>query len=537
MVIESALASLQQDKNRIISETLLKDNGDMLKSTTEVRALTLSDNKRIARLQAALKLIVDAYEAQHDKESDGECNVNQNVLQTVAGAVMMQSLSDCSASKTSGCFWGPQGTKMQFLLDWMINYENDRASSTRDYIRQLLLEWIQPAAEKKHQLAACLALLEFLQRHRCKFEISSRSSTISCLVGDRTEIFMNALQAVVDRGTIRVANSPCVKLSKLALIALEALVLLSGDIAAKYLTSDEAAKKELAQGDLMRLTVESINFVLHVLRRWHSHSMHRRFLVAAVEHLQSYASPCKIILKNGVGHESPSNICLNVTTALNVLSWHWVASVPVFCTRIDVFIRVQKISLSENFSRVLKKVIYEATMDGSYDTNTPAEVMYAQLRYVCLVMDSVGREKGCYKVLEESSQEIKTAFVVVFTHSLSLASRNGAEGTIRLILRVFRTVFLTGERLQLLSSQDEEQELLSQLLRIHDSAVEAKGNSDGLSQCLDELEFFLADYVISRDLFITEILRRLQDAYTQCDLVSRVLKLNLAASTCRCAKG
>ncbi|KAE8996399.1 hypothetical protein PR001_g19870 [Phytophthora rubi] len=178
--MEAAIASLERVKTGIRSDSLLNPSGgddvDLLERTSEGRVLSLSDHKRIARLQAALTTVAIAYDGGNGVEASREVNSNRNLVCTVAGAAIMRATRDCSASRTNCCIWGSQAEKLHFLLDWMVNRERNLARSDHDFVRQLMLEWIQPTAEKQNQLAACLALFELLQR--CRQRLTSSVSGI-----------------------------------------------------------------------------------------------------------------------------------------------------------------------------------------------------------------------------------------------------------------------------------------------------------------------------------------------------------------------
>ncbi|KAH7479470.1 uncharacterized protein KRP23_6261 [Phytophthora ramorum] len=278
--MEAAITSLDRVKNGIRSESLLKPSGsddvDVLERTGEGRVLSLSDHKRIARLQAALSTVADAYEVGNEVGTTAQ---NRNLVCAVAAAAIMQATRDCTASRTNCCIWGPQAEKLHVLLNWMVNRECAVASLSHDFVRELLLDWIQPIAEKQNQLAACLALFELLQRRRRKMMTVVSGSECPFLLGDRAEAYMDALRGIIERGVRRVADSQRVKLSKLALIALEALALLCGDIAAIYLMSDEATKRSYASKELMHKMVTGVRFFLTVLRQWHLDST-RHFIIS-----------------------------------------------------------------------------------------------------------------------------------------------------------------------------------------------------------------------------------------------------------------
>ncbi|CAI5739297.1 unnamed protein product [Hyaloperonospora brassicae] len=530
--MEAALTRLRHTDSRIRSESLQlhngKHNADTLETTDAAQVLALSDHKRIARLVAALHSIVSAYDSQEteqeeDEEDEGATSLNRNLVCTVAGAAMMQSLKDCTVSRTNCCVWGPQADKLHLLLDWMVQRESDAAILTRDYVRRLLLEQIQPTAEKQDQLTACLTIFELLQRRHRKLPTFARGTAILCLLGDRAEMYLSATRAVVERGTIRVGDSRHVKLSKLALIALETLVLLCEDIAVQYMTSNEEAKKMLVVKGLMRATVECIRFVLAALRRWHMHSKHRLFLDYALEHLQSYATPCSAILSSTKEAEGKAAHGTNVeaTGTLDVLCWHWIAAAPLLCTRTDTSCSIKKTRPSETLTSVLKKWAFSSVQPNAMrDYNAIAvnpEVLYAQLRYVCIAMDSMGGVQGQAKTFGEISAEMKARFVFFFAQGLSVAGKRGDEGTVLFILKVLRTVLLSRDIRHLLSSQNDEQALLSQLLLIHDNSSAARGVPDRMPRGQTELEFFVADFIVSRELCLTEILRRMQDAHTNGD--------------------
>ncbi|RMX70298.1 hypothetical protein DD238_000012 [Peronospora effusa] len=519
--IEAAIAYLDHVTIGIRSESMQNvDDVDERERVVEGRVLSLLDHKWIARLQAALTTVINAYNVQNEEEATEVKDTHRNVVCTMAGAAMMQSLRDCTASRTNCCIWGSQAEKLHVLLDWMMKRESGVASSTCDYARQLLLQWIQPAAEKQNQLAACLTLFELLQRRRRELQTFAGDSEISCLLGDRTGMYLDALCIIVDRGTIRVADSHNVKPSKLALVSLEALTLLCGDVAAQYMTSNTAAKRRLVDEGTMCRTVKCVRFILAVLRQWHLHSIRRKFLIYALQHLQSYVTPCSVILSSmkELGDENGHVTITNDLAALDVLCWHWETIVPLLCTRTDVSSQIRKTRPPEVLTSALEKWAFSTVqpkeMDGSNNTVINPEVIYAQLRYVCVLMDLLGGVKGCSKALDGVHEEIKARFLFFFIQGLSLATKNRAEDTVLLILKVMRAILLPSDVhvLNLLNSRDAEQELLSQLLHLHSNSY---GISDTVSQGQADLEFFVADFIISRNLFITEFIWRVQDAWTQ----------------------
>ncbi|CAI5721312.1 unnamed protein product [Peronospora farinosa] len=519
--IEAAIANLDHVTIGIRSESMQNvDDVDERERVVEGRVLSLLDHKWIARLQAALTTVINAYNVQTEEEATEVKDTHRNVVCTMAGAAMMQSLRDCTASRTNCCIWGPQAEKLHVLLDWMMKRESGVASSTCDYARQLLLQWIQPAAEKQNQLAACLTLFELLQRRRRELQTFAGDSEISCLLGDRTGMYLDALCIIVDRGTIRVADSHRVKPSKLALVSLEALTLLCGDVAAQYMTSNTAAKRRLVDEGTMCRTVKCVRFILAVLRQWHLHSVRRQFLIYALQHLQSYVTPCSVILSSmkELGDENGHVTITNDLAALDVLCWHWETIVPLLCTRTDVSSQSRKTQPPEVLTSALEKWAFSTVqpkeMDGSNNTVINPEVIYAQLRYVCVLMDLLGGVKGCSKALDGVHEEVKARFFFFFIQGLSLATKNRAEETVLLILKVMRAVLLPSDVhvLNLLNSRDAEQELLSQLLHLHSNSY---GISDTVSQGQADFEFFVADFIISRNLFITEFIWRVQDAWTQ----------------------
>ncbi|KAG7393711.1 hypothetical protein PHYPSEUDO_004474 [Phytophthora pseudosyringae] len=526
--MEAAIAILEHGKSGIRSESLLNPSGgddvDVLERTPECRVLSLSDHKRIARLQAALTTVANAYGAQDKEEVTGEAGSSRNLVCAVAGAVMMQSMRDCTASRTNCCIWGPQAEKLQVLLDWMVVQESrdcGTALSTCDYVLQLLLEWINPTAEKQNQLASCLTLFELLQRRRRKLEDTCASASGNCwLLGKRAGTYMDALRAVVERGTGRVADTHRVKPSKLGLIAMETLALLCGEFAVQYMTANEAAKGALIENGIMRRAVGSMRFVVVTLRQWHLHSTRRQFLGYALQHLQAYVAACDAVLPgvNGVDGDTTRGSDENIRSVLDALCWHWETTVPILCTRTDASSRIQKQQPLEVLARVLKNWTLDTF--GTKGKSVNPEVVYAQVRYACVLMDSMGGVKGCSKAFLDFTAEVKVCFVFFFVQRLATATKNGNDTTVLLILKVLRTVLLPSDTCILLNSQDDEQELLSQLLRLH---TNARGISGSGSQVQTDLELFIADFMISRDLFISELTSRIQDSHTQS--VLRVISL------------
>ncbi|KAF4135780.1 hypothetical protein GN958_ATG15004 [Phytophthora infestans] len=489
--MEAAIACLGSLKGGVRIESLMKpgddDDVDVLERSTEGRVLSLSDHKQIARLQAALATIVNAYDVHvHSQEN----NSSRKLVRMVAGAAVTQSMRDCTASRTNFCIWGSQAERAHVLLEWM-----------------LLLEWIQPSVEKQKQLAGCLTLFELLQRRRRKLQTHVAQEESVMLLGDRIGAFVSALRGIVERGIIRVGDSHRVKPSKLALIALETLILLCGDIAVQYLASNGAAKTQLIDDGLMLEAVKSMRVCLGMLRRWHSHSARRQFLGYVLQHVQAYVEACDVALSsvNGIGADI---VDVNIGAVLNVLCWHWEMTAPLLCTRSDALSRIQKQQPSKVLARVLEKWIRDILEDRENFRANP-EVVQAQLRYVCLLMDSMGEMKGCSKSFGDFSAETKAKFVLFYVQGLATATRDDNGVTVLLILKVLRTLLLPGDTLNLLSSRDEEQGLLSQLLCLNRNSSIAPGS---LAQA--ELELTIADFIISRDLFITEIVCQVQDTQT-----------------------
>lgn len=231
---------------------------------------------------------------------------------------------------------------------------------------------------------------------------------------------------------------------------------------------------------------------------------------------------------------------INDLAALNVLCWHWETIAPLLCTRSGVSCRIQKTRPSEVLNSALEKWAFSTVqpkkMDSSSSTVINPEVIYAQLRYVCVLMDSIGGVKGCTKALSGVHEEVQPRFLFFFVQGLTLTTKNGAEETVLLILKVMRAVLLSSDvhLLTMLNSRNAEQNLLSQLLHLHSNSFSACVISDLVSQGQADLEFFVADFIISRNLFITELTWRVQDANTQNNQVSRMLLIGSCAIVLLC---
>ncbi|GMF10545.1 unnamed protein product [Phytophthora lilii] len=512
--MEAAIASLESAKTGIRSDSLLKPSGG---GDVDGRVLSLSDHKRIARLQAALTAVAKAYDAGAVVERAEAKDPNRNLICAVAGAAMMQATRDCTSSRTNCCIWAPQAEKLHVLLEWMMK----REAKACDYVRQLLLQWIELSAEKQKQLAASLSLFELLQRRRRNLmNIIGEKGSLS-MMADRVGAYMDALRAIVKRGITQVADSCRVKPSKLGLIALETLGMLCGDVASQYTTLDKPGKQTFISHGLACKMVESMHFFLVILRQWHMHSPRRQFLSYALEHLHAYVKACdnlfRIVDADGcrLGKDSDSNIL----EALDVLCWHWETTVPMVCTRSDVSSRIQKNQPGEVLVRVLRKwsvdVLNTKGKLGGRRVVLSPEVAYAQLRYVCILMDFAGGIKGCSKAFEGFSAVTKTYFVGFFIRVLSIARKNRDDIAVVTILKVLRAVLLHDDAFNLLSSRDEEQTFLSQLLRLHSNALPVYNNSERWASNQAELEFFISEFVIARELFITELVARIKDSSSQ----------------------
>ncbi|KAG6609266.1 uncharacterized protein IUM83_00888 [Phytophthora cinnamomi] len=103
--MEAAIASLERVKSGIRSESLLKpsdgDDVDVLERTAEGRVLSLSDHKRIARLQAALTTVANAYNGGKKAGEAQEINSRRNLVCAVAGAAVMQATRDYFQSQST----------------------------------------------------------------------------------------------------------------------------------------------------------------------------------------------------------------------------------------------------------------------------------------------------------------------------------------------------------------------------------------------------------------------------------------------------
>ncbi|KAF1777198.1 hypothetical protein GQ600_27717 [Phytophthora cactorum] len=93
----------------------------------------------------------------------------------------------------------------------------------------------------------------------------------------------------------------------------------------------------------------------------------------------------------------------------------------LLCTRSDAFSRLQKLQPSKVLARVLEKWTFDTfetkEKSGSNSAVVNPEVVYAQLRYVCILMDSIGGVKGCSKSFGDFPTEMKAKFV--FFYALS----------------------------------------------------------------------------------------------------------------------
>ncbi|TDH70747.1 uncharacterized protein CCR75_005151 [Bremia lactucae] len=513
--IEAAIASISRNdlwiKSKSIDETSRGDGIDVSKQDAKInidgRVLSLSDHKQIARLQFALNAVANAYNNQADADMD------RNLVFMVAMTAITQSMRYCSKSRTNCFKWGPQAEKLHVLIYWMMSYESisgENRPSTCDYVRQLLLEWIQPTATKQNQLSACLTLFEMLRRHRSMLQSQSSRNEYWCVFGDRFSAYKDALRGIVEQGTTY-TESHKLKLSKLALIALESIGFLCGEVALQHFNCFEAKRtKCFAKGEVMYKAVGCMGFFLLTLQKWHQYSIHRQFLHCAVKHLQSYVEICDIVLANGAGEDCGDG---SIQGALNVLYWHWDLAVSLFCTRADSFCRGQKHQPYNVLSRILKKWTFDTFIVEKTDSQQNPEFVYAQMRYVCMLFDVIGGT-GCTKAFQMISDEMKLQILYFYVRGLAIAVTNTNTATVRLCVHVLRAVLLPSEVLNRAISRDDEQGLLSQLLSImSDSPTACGGLNIGL-EFLTDLGVFIADFIISRGLFLSNLLRRLNDTHS-----------------------
>ncbi|GMF60694.1 unnamed protein product [Phytophthora fragariaefolia] len=531
--MEAAIASLERVKPGIRSESLFDssggDNIDVLERTAEW----------ISRLQAALTTVANAYDIGKKAEGNGNVDSNKNLVRTVAAAAIVQATRDCSVSRTNCCIWGAQARKLHVLLDWMANGECAYGSSTRSngcHLHQLLLEWLQSTAEKQNKFAACLAMFELLQLRRQKVANSTDEKWGPIFFGQHVGAYLDALRRIVEKGTLQIDDSDRVKPSNLALVALETLVLLCGDVAAQFMLSDKDTKKMLVSDSLVRIMVESMRFAVVALYKWHLHSPRRQFLGYALQQLQAYVDMCKMLLPTNceLAGGRPTVPVSSVVAEVDVLCWHWEVTAPLLCTRSKVSLDIKENRPHEVLARIVRKWS-ESIQSGRQGNVTNPNMIYAQLRYICILMDSIGGIIRCSKAFEGFSVELRTHFLFFFVKGMTLASGCGDDSSIRLTLNILRAVLVPSDRLNLLNSRDEEQQLLSELLREIGSISTLLKRGHKTSQTQTELEFFVADLIVSRKLYITELVTWLQDCNSQkCDLPGE--DIPIPTGLCNCSR-
>ncbi|KAF1777128.1 hypothetical protein GQ600_22682 [Phytophthora cactorum] len=134
---------------------------------------------------------------------------------------------------------------------------------------------------------------------------------------------------------------------------------------------------------------------------------------------------------NQVGDDT-TGVCIG--PVLDMLCWHWETTAPVLCTRSDAFSRLQKLQPSKVLARVLEKWTFDTfetkEKSGSNSAVVNPEVVYAQLRYVCILMDSIGGVKGCSKSFGNFPTEMKAKFVFFYVQGLATATKNGNGTTV-----------------------------------------------------------------------------------------------------------
>ncbi|KAL7693337.1 hypothetical protein Plhal304r1_c004g0016081 [Plasmopara halstedii] len=509
--VRSSIPLIPVAKKQLSQENGLADctdDADTQERADEGQLLSLMDHKRITRLQAGLDILSNAYDASDKTEALSD----HNLVYVVAGAAMKKSMQDCTASSRNCCIWGAHAGKYHVLLDWMMSRElvmNQKSLVSCDYVHQLLLEWIQPTAEKQDQLASCLTLFELLRRRRLRLMCQVERNEVLPLSDIRVDAYVDALHRIVHRGTSLSAGSHRIKLSKLGLIALETLGMLCGDVAMQHLIYCESAKVHtFVEYKLMHKIVKSMQFSLDILRRWHSHSIRRQFLRFALQHLQSYVLTCDIVFSSVEWADGDCKI-INNRVNLDVLCWHWVTTVPILCTRTHAISAKTKHRSFKVLTQILKlcnlSFIKSKDKSDQNDVSSNPEIVYSQSRHVCILLDSMGGLRGCLQAFENISQEAKADFVCFFVQILATATKDGNIATTQLSANVLRVLLLPDDVLKIFSSKDDEQGFLSQLIRLNGDSLLARGESCSELEAQTELELFISDFIISRELFITEL--------------------------------
>lgn len=143
--------------------------------------------------------------------SDHDIVMDRNLVVTVSSTLMMQSTHKCRSTKDNSCVWSQESRKFHALLYWIACLETNpitKPSSTDDddlaqyFFLQLLLQWLEDAADKSRQLIACFTLFELLQLRRSSFRSSTRQSSMPLLSRTLAISFTRALQTIIDQGYV-----------------------------------------------------------------------------------------------------------------------------------------------------------------------------------------------------------------------------------------------------------------------------------------------------------------------------------------------
>lgn len=409
--------------------------------------------------------------------------------------------------------WNSEARKLHTLLYWMAT---NRVGDS--FVTELLLTWIAPESnsDKSQQLAAALVLFELIQRHRQRFFASRSGPVDQCeppsasLLGSSSSDFVRHLIQLTRQGSIiSAANSSTqrLKLTKLGLVALEALVAMLCDQAAWL---SEASQSSLSSSSSPHIQTfqEGTDVAISTLQQYHTASSSRKkFLLLALNQLSEYTEICKAAVNYHTSNATDG--------AIEMLCWHWNASSMLLCTRSDAVLRIRKAKPVA----ALKTEILHWSANGS---SSNPEALMARLRRLCTLLSFASGSRGS-ALLDELSRDLeaKGKLLLVLVRALKVSIQQKNHVLVEFVTKVLHSLVLheekhgTGNRearpKQLLETEEDCQALLSLLLRTYKSSIVYFGATSAAKErsSLRSLEHMIADIGVqsSEGSLLTELQR------------------------------
>lgn len=311
----------------------------------------------------------------------------------------------CKATRDICCVWTTEAPKLLALLYWLarrdhVSEHDDADGTSSNTLLALLLKQVTPSdrSDKSEQLAAALVLFELVEMHRkhaLGADLSAQTSSSLSLLAETAPAFIHALVQVARQGSVVAAESK-LKLTKLGLVALEALVAVLCDYASWLLVMLQSPEHSALVDRVapIETLLHGINVVVTTLQQFHAaHAARKQTLLLALDQLQLYRRTCCTLMatlcERGTSSESMAE---HFAASVERLCWHWNTSAMLLCTRSAATTRVRTLKPLQAMRLALQQ----------WPRDKNVEHLAAATRRVCILL-SIGRS-GFAPVLKDDSE-------------------------------------------------------------------------------------------------------------------------------------